>query len=300
METNYVIKRRLEELKSKTDGTPLQKNKINRALLMVQDIENFSGLLHFTHPGNLEGILERGLGNPYEGVRYSYSAYCEEFGKSKDYFYSRDYPLKRFTSFQQKGSRKFINWDFTWKEINPLALMIDMKRLGEISSYIHPETGKLVPSYGIFAHESELDMSIRAYVVPAGGDLGPTTNIAFRNLSLREALKLLNKNNPNLENREIEIRSAYALKELEESIVGIVVSQQPRIIIGSHYIKGNRRRKELIFTPEQIIDVTLNRMNRVVQRDCSRIVPVYDNHGNLLWPKSIDYNTLKQMKGGLN
>lgn len=77
-------------------------------------------------------------------------------------------------------------------------------------------------------------------------------------------------------------------------ILAFVLSPLPSTIDRRANIFGNHEDK-LDITPLQAEELIINRLNRAVEQNPKgEVIPLYDNHGNMLWPKNIPHEQIKQ------
>jgi hypothetical protein len=317
-----ISEKRARELEKLLEESPVLREKVEKVLAKTVDIEQYNGLIQHSHPGNLEEIFKYGLGNPEAKVKYVESRQSVLARDERGHYNIDGLKIPLWlTTYGDNDS--FKKWQVPWYETlrkYPLVLLIDSKQISEIAKYVHTglylepteskpgsfrdvkeptKTSKssIKPPYTFRKPHGEALRKLEREVEGIGyhirdrwGHYG-NKHISLEKdnnevLPLNQAIKLIETiKNENREYKEIEITPSHETrKALSNSINGIVLS--PVTV-------EQQIRERVQFSPEQMADVTLNRMNRVTQREESIVAPVYDNQGNMLWPKYMTYEEVK-------
>ncbi|MAF37017.1 hypothetical protein CL622_07930 [archaeon] len=257
------------------------------------NIQNFRGLVHFTHPGNLEGILREGLTNSTES-----SQIYRQSGQLKKHYGGK--PELDFTIIGKGNS--FEEWEtIPWGH--------DSSRLSSIAAYcllLDPTKMPPIHEYNIVERSGSIKKQLAQKELRIVSDLHDfgknhplqlkTKNNEKITFSLEECVDIL-KNYKIPFGFEIELvtqpRKLIALPP--DCITGIIVSPYPAITRQRYFTNqnGELRRNDIIFNQDQNIKVGINRLNRL-KRNSPHVYtpPIYDEKGSLFWSKEISGNEI--------
>lgn len=107
---------------------PLSPETIEKIMETVQDINNFSGLIHSTNPSGLEIILDEGL-NSQEGskARWGYAGRIIPKKASK--------ALAFYLAVISRNNDHFSKWDAPWSEVVSHVILFDTNKLPNLDIY---------------------------------------------------------------------------------------------------------------------------------------------------------------------
>ncbi len=293
--------RRLEDLLKER---PELQEKIEAALEKVIDIQKYRGLLHFTHPGNVESILEHGLGGKEAFASFGESG--QPYSKRKRfrrYSFSDDHSRVYMTLAGRDSS--FQDWRLPWNGMNSTALLFDMEKIGEsdmgpyyMVRFAGPGEGEKKDFFLNLCKKENI-------VVHRGGVFGDELDFRSEDKipKFQDMLVLLNQACESGEHGpEILFSlSGEARNVLEKSTAGVVVSSQrkTRVVRGfsnNGIIEveglGGTYEGDAIFDPLQTARILANRLNRSLLKEDADVVPLYDNQGDVLWPKFISHTDI--------
>lgn len=237
----------------------------------IIDIQDYQGFIHRTQISNLKNILVEGFTQEtIRKMKWGYGGlYKKRALEMGDHVYLS--PFFKIDSIEIRDGKveKIYESSFKnneglhWKEAGPVILLFDSTKFKNIS----------FDSDVFFVHRNNLAKQIEEIIK-----------------NRKEYWSRDNGDQFFLNNKEDEE------KLLKDAIMGIVIIGEGEHRLERSILKGKKlsSEKSLSFSQKQIYEIVSNRLSRIFNNKKSRVVPVYDRLGNLLWPKKMSYEEVKK------